>query len=58
MRYLKDLDALLHETVEATWTGEADTKETLYELADRYEFIMKRLGSTPPQALLLNCGTA
>ena len=45
MRYLKDLDALLAETIEATWAGKADTKDTLYELADRYEFILKRLGN-------------
>lgn len=45
MRYLKDLDALLVESIEATWSGKADTKETLYELADRYEFIIKRLGN-------------
>ena len=45
MRYLKDLDALLGETIEATWAGKADTKGTLYELADRYEFILQRLGN-------------
>jgi len=44
MRYLKDLDALLETTVEATWSGKVDTKFTLYELADRYEFIIARLG--------------
>lgn len=44
MRYLKDLDAMLDETIEATWAGKADTKDTLYELAERYEFILQRLG--------------
>jgi len=49
MRYLKDLDALLDETIEATWSGKADTKDTLYELAERYEFIIKRLGNDVAQ---------
>jgi len=49
MRYLKDLDALLETTVEATWNGNVDTKSTLYELADRYEFIIKRLGGDVAQ---------
>ncbi len=44
LRYLNDLDALLELTIEATWAGKANTKTTLYELADRYEFIIKRLG--------------
>ena len=49
MRYLKDLDSLLEVTIEATWAGKADTKATLYELADRYEFIIKRLGEDVAQ---------
>ena len=44
MRYLKDLDALLEATIEATWSGKADTKTTLFELAERYELIIQRLG--------------
>ena len=49
MRYLKDLDALLETTVDASWNGKAETKSTLYELADRYEFIIKRLGEDVAQ---------
>ena len=49
MRYLKDLDSLLEVTIEATWAGKSDTKATLYELADRYEFIIKRLGEDVAQ---------
>ncbi len=49
MRYLKDLDVLLETTVEATWNGKSDTKTTLYELADRYEFIIQRLGEDVAQ---------
>ena len=49
MRYLNDLDALLETTVDATWKGDADTKATLFGLADRYEFIIKRLGEDVAQ---------
>ena len=31
--------------METTWSGKADTKTMLYELSDRYEFILQRLGS-------------
>ena len=58
MRYLKDLDALLDETIEATWAGKADTKDTLYELADRYEFILKRLGNDVAQVYAPSGATA
>ncbi len=44
IRYLQDLDALLDETIEVTWTSRADTKPTLYALADRYDLISLRLG--------------
>jgi len=58
MRYLQDLDAMLGETIDATWAGKADTKQTLYELAQRYEFILKRLGEDVNQVYAPESSTA
>ena len=45
LRYLSDLNTLRDATIEATWAGDADTKTTLFELADRYELIINKLGA-------------
>jgi len=43
MRYLNELDAVMMQALDATWEGTAETKTTLYQLADAYEFVLPRL---------------
>ena len=43
MRYLNELDAVMLQALDATWDATAETKTTLYQLADAYEFVLQRL---------------